>query len=158
LQHLPVSYNFVPLPHCTYHPIFDSTTDSLKTSNMHRAWPSLLLASTCVSVAQAIYSIQTDYTGAKFFDGFDFFTDADPTNGNVKFLDETTANATGLAGFLDLGNGASAIYMAADSTSIVPENSGRSSVRVSSQQTFQHGLVIIDIQHMPTGKSTGVKG
>lgn len=111
-----------------------------------------MLAGICASVAQATYSLQTNYDGANFFDGFDFFTGADPTNGTVNFLDEVAANATGLAGFLETGNGTMAIYMAADSTS--SGGSGRGAVRVSSNQTFQHGLVVVDILHMPTGCGT----
>jgi beta-glucanase (GH16 family) len=114
----------------------------------------LLLASICVPAARATYSLQTDYSGANFFEEFDFFTEADPTGGTVRFVNEAEANDTALAGYLDMGNGQTAIYMAADSTSEVTDGSGRSSVRVSSNQTFNHGLFIIDIQHMPTGCGT----
>lgn len=119
---------------------------------MLRIFSGLLLASICAPVAQATYNLQTDYTGGKFFNGFEFFTETDPTDGTVTFLDESTANATGLAGFIDAGNGNLAVYMAADTTS--SSGTGRGSVRVSSTQTYQHGLFIIDILHIPTGCGT----
>ena len=119
---------------------------------MLRISTGLLLASICAPVAQATYNLQTDYTGEKFFSGFEFFTGTDPTDGTVTFLDENTANATGLAGFIDAGNGTMAVYMAADTTS--SNGPGRESVRVSSNETFQHGLFIIDILHIPTGCGT----
>lgn len=114
----------------------------------------LLLASICAPAVRAKYSLQTDYSGAQFFEGFDFFTDPDPTSGTVLFVNEAEANGTGLAGFLDMGNSQTAIYMAADSTSEITDGSGRPSVRLSSNQTYNHGLFIVDIQHMPTGCGT----
>jgi hypothetical protein len=76
---------------------------------MHRILSALLLASTYASLGRATYNLQTDYTGAKFFDGFDFFTDPDPTDGTVTFLDEVAANSTGLAGFIETANNTMAV-------------------------------------------------
>lgn len=119
---------------------------------MKRVLTGLLLASTYASLGRATYNLQTDYTGANFFDGFDFFTDPDPTDGTVTFLDEVAANSTGLAGFIETANNTMAIYMAADTTSAGGD--GRASVRVSSNEQYQHGLFIIDILHIPTGCGT----
>lgn len=135
-----------------YNSITESANDLLFKSSMYRIFSGLLLASTCVLTAQATYNLQTNYNGANFFNGFNFFTGEDPTNGTVTFLDEVAANATGLAGFIDAGNGTMAIYMATDTTST--DGSGRGAVRVSSNETYQHGLIIVDILHMPTGCGT----
>lgn len=119
---------------------------------MKRILPVLLLVSAYALLVHATYNLQIDYTGAKFFDGFEFFTDADPTKGTVTFLDEVAANDTSLAGFIETANNTMAIYMAADTTA--SGGSGRGSVRVSSIETFQHGLFIVDILHIPTGCGT----
>ncbi|RMZ83979.1 hypothetical protein DV737_g1281, partial [Chaetothyriales sp. CBS 132003] len=109
----------------------------------------LLLAGALTHTTSASYSLLQDYSGNAFFEGFDFFTDADPTAGHVQFQNITSANETGLAGFIDIGNASQAVFMGVDSTGVTPE--GRGAVRVSSRQSFQHALVIADIAHMPGG-------
>ncbi|RMZ90832.1 hypothetical protein DV736_g1915, partial [Chaetothyriales sp. CBS 134916] len=109
----------------------------------------LLLVSTWTQATSASYSLLQDYSGNAFFEGFDFFTGPDPTAGYVQFQNITSANQTGLAGFIDIGNASQAVFMGVDSTEVAPE--GRGAVRVSSRQSFQHALVIADIAHMPGG-------
>lgn len=123
----------------------------------------LLLASMCVRGAVAFYplNIQTfqlkhDYSGQNFFDNFDFFTGQDPTNGHVNYVDMEQANSTGLAGFMPgiprNNTSVDPVYLGVDYTN--PAATGRNSVRVSSNLTFNHALVIADILHMPTGCGT----
>lgn len=116
---------------------------------MHSTIFTTLLVSiaTLSRTAQSAYVIADDYSGEAFFRSFDFFTDADPTNGHVKFQSMANANATGLAGFVDGGNATKAIYLGVDSTNNASD--GRDSVRVQSQKSYQHALVIADIVHMP---------
>lgn len=109
----------------------------------------LLLVSLFISSSAASYRLVQDYSGDKFFQGFDFFTDPDPTDGHVQFVPLQTANDTSLAGFMEGGNATTAIFMGVDSTEIAPK--GRAAIRVASNQTFQHALVIADIVHMPGG-------
>jgi len=109
----------------------------------------LLLVSTFVHYTSATYQLVQDYSGNAFWRGFDFFTDRDPTDGLVQFQSLESANATGLAGFIDGDNSTYAIFMGVDTQEVAPD--GRASVRVSSTQTFQHALVIADIVHMPGG-------
>ncbi|RMZ79645.1 hypothetical protein DV738_g3139, partial [Chaetothyriales sp. CBS 135597] len=109
----------------------------------------LLLVSALTQTTSAAYSLLQDYSGNAFFEGFDFFTGPDPTAGHVQFHDITSANQTGLAGFINTGNGSEAVFMGVDSTQVAPN--GRGAVRVSSRQSFQHALVIVDIAHMPGG-------
>ncbi|KAH6985316.1 concanavalin A-like lectin/glucanase domain-containing protein [Ilyonectria destructans] len=99
--------------------------------------------------AHATYTLQTTYDASNFFTLFDFFTEQDPTKGFVEYVDASTADMDGLAGYQ---NGA--IYMGVDTNTINPAN-GRKSVRVTSQQSFTHGLFIADIVHMP-GSICGV--
>ncbi|EXJ93458.1 endo-1,3(4)-beta-glucanase [Capronia coronata CBS 617.96] len=109
----------------------------------------LLLAGLFFQTTFAAYQLQQDYSGDAFWQGFDFFTDADPTDGLVQFKSLEEANSTGLAGFIEGENASFAIYMGVDTEEVAPQ--GRASVRVSSTQTFQHALVIADIVHMPGG-------
>lgn len=109
----------------------------------------LLLAGTFFTSSSATYTLSQDYSGANFFNGFEFFTGADPTDGHVQFVDMGTANSTGIAGIMSGGSANSAVYLGVDSTSVAPQ--GRSAIRVTSSQTFQHALVIADIAHMPGG-------
>ena len=99
--------------------------------------------------AQAQYSLDVSYDTSNFFDTFDFFTDTDPTSGFVQYVDGGTANTAGLAGYAQ-----DAIFMGVDYTTENPE-AGRMSVRLTSQQSFTHGLFVADIAHMP-GSICGV--
>lgn len=91
-----------------------------------------------------------DYTGSGFYRGFDFFNKPDPTHGFVQYLDMHTANATGLAGLMANNNSDPsdwAVYLGSDYTNITPN--GRPSLRLESKKTYNSGLFIADIAHMP---------
>lgn len=96
-------------------------------------------------IAQAAYfdSINPDYHG-------------DPTDGSVNYLSRESALASGLA---SIRNGR--VYLGVDSTTIAPPREGdpnvhaRNSVRLESKATWNSGLMIADIQHMP-GTACGV--
>jgi len=109
----------------------------------------LLLTTALVRHTLATYQLVQDYSGDAFWQNFDFFTDPDPTDGHVQFQSLEAANSSGIAGFMEGGNATRAIYMGVDSTEVAPN--GRGAIRVSSNQTFQHALVIADIVHMPGG-------
>lgn len=116
---------------------------------MHTTILTSLLVSTLTmfQTVSATYQLVQDYSGNDFFRGFTFFVDADPTNGHVQFQSLNSANESGLAGFMTGGNSTRAIYMGVDASKPAPN--GRDAVRVSSDQSFQHALVIADIVHMP---------
>ncbi|KAI9931601.1 hypothetical protein ASPWEDRAFT_105915 [Aspergillus wentii DTO 134E9] len=92
------------------------------------------------------YTVKDDYSSAShFFDKFDFFTEADPTNGYVKYVDRKTANNLGIVS----GN-AKGTKIGVDSKNKA-SGSGRQSVRLTSKASYNHGLVILDLNHMPGG-------
>lgn len=93
------------------------------------------------------YGLVTSYQGSNFFDGWDFFTGPDPTNGFVQYVDQTTAQN---AGYISAGS--SNVYIGADHTNNAPN--GRQSVRISTKQAFTHGLFVVDLGHMPVGCGT----
>lgn len=101
------------------------------------------------ATAHAAYTLQDNYDTTNFFDGFDFFSGQDPTNGFVKYADASSANSAALAGFANNG-----VYLGVDSHAAKPD-AGRSSVRVSSKKKYNKGLIVADIAHMP-GSICGV--
>jgi hypothetical protein len=116
---------------------------------MHTTSLVLGLSALLSGAAQAAYTLETTYDSTNFFDEFNMFDGEDPTHGFVEYVDYQTASQDGLAGAKD-----GAIYMGVDSTTSNPAN-GRKSVRVESQKSWNHGLFISDIAHMP-GSIAGV--
>ncbi|KKY17376.1 hypothetical protein UCRPC4_g05620 [Phaeomoniella chlamydospora] len=110
----------------------------------------LLLAQQAAAVTSSTYALDTSYEGADFFDGFEFYTAADPTNGFVTYVDESTALSDGL---ISSGDGQPAIMSVDDTTTLATDGSdgGRKSVRISSTKSYTHGLFIGDFGHMPGG-------
>lgn len=90
-----------------------------------------------------------DYSGPQFFSKMDFFSDPDPTEGHVQYLDLETANATGLAGLFPSMHSNETVYLGTDYSNKAPQR--RPSIRVSSQRTYDSGLFIAEISHMPGG-------
>ena len=101
-----------------------------------------------IHTSLASYVLQDDYTGSQFFDKFSFFTDNDPTHGYVDYVSQGAAQSAGL---INTNNGQ--VYMGVDSNNIA-SGRGRKSVRVTSKASYNHGLFILDLQHMP-GNSCG---
>jgi hypothetical protein len=95
-------------------------------------------------LAKADYSVRQVYDASNFFEAFEFFNGPDPTHGFVEYVDAQTAADNNLAGYFEDGS----VFMAVDSTTQFPAN-GRRSVRLSSRDSFTHGLFIADIAHMP---------
>ncbi|KND95375.1 putative endo-1,3(4)-beta-glucanase [Tolypocladium ophioglossoides CBS 100239] len=104
---------------------------------------------------KAPYALSKTYDTTNFFTEFDFFTGPDPTHGFVEYVDGPTAQKQALAGIAQsrIGN-SSTVIMGVDYETPNPPN-GRRSVRVSSRDSFNHGLFVADIVHMP-GSICGV--
>ncbi|KAF8810090.1 glycoside hydrolase family 16 protein [Phlegmacium glaucopus] len=90
---------------------------------------------------------QDEYSGQNFFDRWDFFSFPDPTNGNVNFVNRTTAFANGLVYIQDDGS----VIMKADNTSSLASGVFRDSVRITSQTSYDTGLFILDLNRAPWG-------
>jgi hypothetical protein len=101
-------------------------------------------------VTRAAYTVQDTYDTSSFFDGFEFYSGSDPTNGFVQYHTAALANATSLAGYANGG-----IYLGADYTTLNPSSPGRGSTRINSKKTYTQGLFIADIAHMPTTSKKG---
>lgn len=66
----------------------------------------------------------------------------DPTHGFVDYVSKDTANNNGL-----IESSGSNIIMRVDNHTVTPE--GRPSVRIESSKSYDSGLIIVDIEHMP---------
>ncbi|KZT02744.1 glycoside hydrolase family 16 protein, partial [Laetiporus sulphureus 93-53] len=94
-----------------------------------------------------VWTVEDTYEGETFFDRFDFYTGADPTNGLVNYTDQETAFADGLAYVTSDG----IVVMRGDNTTWLSEGEERKSVRVSSQKEYNTGLFILDLDMAPWG-------
>jgi len=99
------------------------------------------------SVLASSWKLLQSY-GSNFFDGWEFFTGSDPTNGIVTYIDENTARASGLLQVNPAGNA----VMRVETTPSVP--STRQSIRITTEASYNGGLVLMDAVHMPTGCGT----
>ncbi|KIW68755.1 hypothetical protein PV04_04677 [Phialophora macrospora] len=106
---------------------------------------SLINLAVWAATASASYLLEDDYASDAFADMFDFFTDNDPTNGYVNYVSYDQASSAGL---YKTDNGA--IYMGVDATNVA-SGRGRDSVRISTKKSYNHGLIILDLAHMPGG-------
>ncbi|KAI0793293.1 concanavalin A-like lectin/glucanase domain-containing protein [Abortiporus biennis] len=94
------------------------------------------------------WKLKQSYQGSTFFDGWDFFVGADPTQGQVTYVDQNTAQSANLVEINSAGNA----IMRVETTPQVQVT--RQSVRITTTDTYTGGLVIMDSVHMPTGCGT----
>lgn len=115
---------------------------------------------TANTTAPTSYTLVADYSGPDFFSHFDAFTGHDPTNGFVNYTDMSTAASLGLVGFAvhnttTPSSQSPHALITVDTTTPNVSAPGRNSVRLSSKDTFNAGmLAVLDIHHMPTGYGT----
>ncbi|KAL2870600.1 putative GPI anchored endo-1,3(4)-beta-glucanase [Aspergillus lucknowensis] len=96
--------------------------------------------------ARGNYKLQTSWEGQGILDHFNFFDRPDPTNGFVTYTNQSYAEDTGLVKITDSGS----LYLGVDyDTVLTPDGPGRDSVRIESNEYYDQGLYVIDIQHMP---------
>jgi len=91
------------------------------------------------------YTLEDMYQGESFLNDWDFFADADPTNGLVDYLTLDEARASNLAYVQEDGT----TVLAVDNTTKLANGQPRKSVRISTKKTYNGGLFIADIWSMP---------
>lgn len=99
-------------------------------------------------IAQATgdYKLKHSWEGEKILDHFHFFDAPDPTNGFVTYVNQSHAEDAGLVKITDSGS----LYMGVDyETVLTADGPGRESVRIESNEYYDQGLYVVDIQHMP---------
>jgi len=94
------------------------------------------------------YTLVDNWNADNFFGNFDFWTAHDPTNGYVKYVSQADAMTLGL---INITGGIVNIY--SEHTKLW-EPPGRPSVRISSKKTYNGGLFLFDLLHMPFGCGT----
>ncbi|GIK03045.1 hypothetical protein Aspvir_007111 [Aspergillus viridinutans] len=94
------------------------------------------------------YSLVDEYHPSSFFDHFWHFTDEDPTDGFVEYVDREQAESLSL---IESTNSSVSIRVD-NTTSYAPR--GRKSVRLESKKGYDTGLFIFDIIHTPYGCGT----
>nr|VWP01679.1 Cell cycle regulatory protein [Ganoderma boninense] len=102
--------------------------------------------------ALAAYNLAQEYSGSKFFDGWDWQDHVydDTTHGHVFYLSEANAMAkpNPIAYLNDAGNA----VIKVDNTSSVDYNNKRNSVRIATHDYFPVGsLFLFDAVHLPYG-------
>jgi hypothetical protein len=100
----------------------------------------------CIACATAHFQLTDDYHGVSFLQEFDFFQDQDPTDGHVKYQSLSTSLQNGLVGVVPEKD--NAVFLTVDAQQ-AEASQGRNSVRLTSRKTYNHGLFIADIAHMP---------
>ncbi|KAF2788023.1 glycoside hydrolase family 16 protein [Melanomma pulvis-pyrius CBS 109.77] len=88
------------------------------------------------------YILTDDLSHTNFFANFDLFSDADPTNGFVAYQNMTSAIENEYIGYLN-----DSVFLGVDYENMTP--SGRPSIRAESKKTWNHGLLVADLKHMP---------
>jgi hypothetical protein len=135
-----------------------STTSSSTSSGSSASHTSTSLASPSQSASpppssggsgnNSPWKLVEKHAGSDFFNGWDFFTIADPTHGIVDFVDESTGRSNGLLSVNGDGNA----IMSVETTDTVADV--RKSIRIQSKSVYNGGLFIMDAVHMPTGCGT----
>ncbi|KAJ9621009.1 hypothetical protein H2203_007596 [Taxawa tesnikishii (nom. ined.)] len=108
----------------------------------------MLTASTTATLS---YSLDTTFSGSSFFDTFNFYNGSDPTHGFASYQSGPDAVANNLIGLV---NSTSAMNFPTPNNTLPANAEGRASVRISSDKTWNQGLLIADVAHMPVGCGT----
>ncbi|KAF8760908.1 glycoside hydrolase family 16 protein [Rhizoctonia solani] len=137
-----------------------STSSSTRTSS---SVPSSTSSSTSSHPLPVPHGLYKRMEGNTFFDGWEFWSYPDPTNGNIPSPQSPsftkTISTTGAVDYQNLDGSSSAglheinsdghAIMRVETTQQVSGN--RKSVRLHSHVTYNGGLVILDAVHMPYG-------
>jgi hypothetical protein len=127
--------------------IAKSANDTHYSINMRSATLSnaaLVATLTALASAQGSYILKDDLSYNNFFQNFDFYSGADPTNGFVQYQTKDAATQNQLIGYFE---DTQSVFLGVDYKTKDPK--GRASVRVESTKSWNQGLLIADIKHMP---------
>ncbi|BGP40390.1 hypothetical protein JCM10450v2_004372 [Rhodotorula kratochvilovae] len=116
-------------------------------------WRSLVPLSSLAllpSAVHAAYSLEHQYAGDTFFDGWDFWGNRDNlTNGATYYVARNEASDVAYT------NAAGNVILKVDNSSALAPNGLRNSVRITTARTFDLGrLIVMDALHLPYGCAT----
>jgi hypothetical protein len=120
--------------------------------------------------ASGTFHLKDQWIGSDFFLGWNWETSNDPTHGRVNYVSQTEAISKNLtysgtrfsAALLlpfrpfdrPLVNGNKFVMRADDTSFVSPSARGRDSIRISSENAYDDAIVVLDLEHMPTGCAT----
>jgi len=100
------------------------------------------------------YSLTDTYSGANFFDSFDYFSGYDPTSGFVHYVPEEMAKQYNLT-YTTASSAIIRVDTSVTPTTVPNASTGRFSVRITSKKQYGiNSLFIFDVRHTPTGCGT----
>ncbi|KAJ4291122.1 hypothetical protein N0V90_010320 [Kalmusia sp. IMI 367209] len=102
------------------------------------------LTSTATAQGNGAYTLKDDLSYKNFFQNFNFFSGPDPTQGFVQYQTQEAAIQNEYVGYFD---DTQSVYLGVDYKEKDPN--GRKSVRVESTKSWNQGLLVADIRHMP---------
>ncbi|KAI6032879.1 glycoside hydrolase family 16 protein [Pisolithus orientalis] len=115
---------------------------------------SMVLVGLAKTTSAATYSLTSNLIGQGFLNAFSWQAVADPTNGRVNYVTESTAQADGLVSVS--GN---QVTLRADSITVLSSSDpGRNSFRLQSNAQYTTHVAVFDIAHMPQGCGTWPAG
>ncbi|KAG8529082.1 uncharacterized protein KY384_005717 [Bacidia gigantensis] len=114
----------------------------MHTPSLTRFLASAILIQTSI----AGYALIDDFSKDTFFGNFTPFSQEDPTHGFVTYNSYAAADSKNLIKTVPNANFAS--YLTADPTSTT--NAGRDSMRIASKKSYNHGLFLVDLLHIPS--------
>jgi len=83
--------------------------------------------------------------GPDFFDHWKFYSGPDPTHGTVRFTDRGESWGKKL-----ISSNSDKIYIGVDNTTVLEGNAGRPAVRIESKKSYNGGLFVLKLDHVPT--------
>lgn len=98
----------------------------------------LIYASIAAATSAAgVYVLTEDYSLNSFFSKFDFFSGPDPTHGYVEYVDQPSAQLSGL-----ISTSTSSVIIRTDTTTLLNyiNDPGRKSVRIESKNYYNYGV------------------
>ncbi|KAF9486982.1 hypothetical protein BDN71DRAFT_1458977 [Pleurotus eryngii] len=125
-----------------------SSSRAATTTSQHQPTSTSTTASQPAPTPASPWRLVESHEGSNFFEGWDFFTFPDSTNGIVDYLNEQDGRNANLLSVNDNNNA----VMRIETTPTVPAN--RKSIRITTRSTWNGGLFIMDAVHMPTGCGT----
>jgi hypothetical protein len=105
-------------------------------------WTAIVLVSQAMAAAST-YVLKDNFTKGNFFDNFYFMNATDPSKGYVEYVNQTMARELNLYNHHKGEN-----WMFVDNTTIAALP-GRKSVRIQSNNIYNQGLFIFDVNHIP---------
>mmetsp|Transcript_25405 Transcript_25405/g.60515 ORF Transcript_25405/g.60515 Transcript_25405/m.60515 type:complete len:660 (-) Transcript_25405:77-2056(-) len=106
----------------------------------------LLIAVVCAPRlgASSGYALTHSMVGEKFFTHWSFFDGPDPTHGVVEFVTFEEADRRGM-----VSAAFDRVFIGTEATEVLSGTQGRKSVRIESNEWFEDGLFILDVDHAP---------